>query len=199
MRPVFSQEHSQETCDPGKHRGLPQAEGGKPRRILPDDPENETNPSWSPDGRKIVFDGFPHGTVHILDLDTHKVTTLPDSTDFWLPNWSPDGRYISAISTDLKMLKIFDLNTGKWRVLETGDIHSPAWSRDSQFIYFLSSETGGYLRRIRVIDGKQELVADLRQFNHVDTLRMRLDRTDAPLLTRDKSTANIYALSVEEK
>jgi hypothetical protein len=52
---------------------------------------------------------------------------------------------------------------------------------------------------MRVIDGKAELVADLKQSKYIDTERMRLDANDAPLLTRDKTTSDVYALTVEEK
>jgi Tol biopolymer transport system component/DNA-binding winged helix-turn-helix (wHTH) protein len=174
------------------------AEGGKPQRILPKEDENETDPGFSPDGRKIVYSGYPQGIIHILNLDTHLVTTLPDSEGFGLPLWSPDGRSIASISNDLDTLKIFDLKTQKWRELERGEVSSPAWSHDSNFIYFTRWQLEKGLFRLRVRDGRVERLADLTNFTHVDS-RMRLDATDAPLLTKEKSNSDIYALTLEEK
>jgi Tol biopolymer transport system component/DNA-binding winged helix-turn-helix (wHTH) protein len=174
------------------------AEGGKPQRILPKEDENETFPSFSPDGRNIVYANYPQGIIHILNLDTHMVTTLPDSEGFLLPLWSPDGRSIASISYDRDTLKIFDLKTQKWRELERGEVSSPAWSHDSNFIYFTRWQLEKGLFRLRVRDGRVERLADLTNFTHVGSL-MRLDATDAPLLTREKSNSDIYALTLEEK
>jgi Tol biopolymer transport system component len=117
------------------------ADGGKPQQFLPDNLGDETNPSWSPDGEKVLFDDFPEGTVHIFDIHSRRIETLPDSNGFWLPNWSPDGRYISALSIDGTILKIFDVKIQKWKVLRVGAIDCPAWSHDSKFIYFLNFKT----------------------------------------------------------
>ena len=54
------------------------------------------------------------------------------------------------------------------------------------------------LFRLRVPDGRIERLADLTNFTHIPT-RMRLDATDAPLLTKEKSNSDIYALTLEEK
>lgn len=174
------------------------AEGGKPQRILPKEDENETEPSFSPDGRNIVYANYPQGIIHILNLDTHLVTTLPDSEGFGLPLWSPDGRSIASISYDLDTLKIFDLKTQKWKELERGEVSSPAWSHDSNFIFFTRWQLEKGLFRLRVRDGRVERLADLTDFTHIGS-RMRLDATDAPLLTKEKSNSDIYALTLEEK
>jgi Tol biopolymer transport system component/DNA-binding winged helix-turn-helix (wHTH) protein len=175
------------------------AEGGKPQRILPKEDENETDPSFSPDGRNIVYANYPQGIIHILNLDTHQVTTLSDSEGFWLPLWSPDGRSIASIANDLHTLKIFDVKRQTWRELERGEVNSPAWSHDSNFIYFTRWQSEKGLFRVRFRDGRVERIADLTNFTHIDTGRMRLDATDAPFLTKEKSNSDIYALTLEEK
>jgi DNA-binding winged helix-turn-helix (wHTH) protein len=67
------------------------SEGGSPPKLLPEIRELATNQSnWSPDGHKIVFSAvrdahFEKPDVRILDLDSHRVTIVPGSTDIWGP------------------------------------------------------------------------------------------------------------------
>src|SRR5581483_7694712 len=56
------------------------ADGGSPRQVLPDYPGMQQDPNWSPDGSKVVFAGQSNdraSAVHILDLKTGNVSTLP--------------------------------------------------------------------------------------------------------------------------
>jgi Tol biopolymer transport system component len=64
-------------------------------------------PSWSPDGRKIVFQSPPpRRDVFIADLVTGELTNLTndpnvltdDNWDDYRPDWSPDGRKIAFTS-----------------------------------------------------------------------------------------------------
>jgi len=79
--------------------------------------------------------------------------------------------------------------------------HYPTWSSNSQFIYFwrLGVEQGVY--RVRVSDGLEERVADLKGFRATGAAGgwFGLDPDDTPMLIRDVGTADIYALTLEEK
>jgi len=63
------------------------AEGGDPWELLPDDMVEEGIPTWSADGKAVVFGevaavfGHPTGqeTIHVCDVDTRNVTLLPGS------------------------------------------------------------------------------------------------------------------------
>jgi len=86
----------------GWHAWIVPSRGGSPQRLIPEASGQETDPSWSPDGRKIIFAtgmlrGYPRESdVRILDLASHQITTLPGSAGMHSAHWSPDGQYIKA-------------------------------------------------------------------------------------------------------
>jgi Tol biopolymer transport system component len=186
------------------------AEGGSPRKLLPEDHEYQNSPYWSPDGSKIVFNAGPSGAdfsgpdynVRILDLDSRQVTTVPGSASMLGPRWSPDGRYLVSGTEDELHLKIFDFKTQQWSELaQKGLVDSPEWSRDSQYIYFLRVMGGQGVFRIRVKGGEAEKIADLKDWHFTGWFGrwMGLDPTDAPLLLHGIARDDIYALTLEEK
>ncbi len=165
------------------------SDGGKsPEKLMPDNPGLD-DPGWSPDGRKIVSsERLPvAGTedIRILDLATHRVTMIPESAGLYSPRWSADGRYIAALARVGPFLRVFNIAAKKWTVLKTtGIVSFPCFSADSQTIYFLRYGVDQEVFRIRIPDGKEERVADLRQTHLVSAtgVSMSLDPTDAPLL-----------------
>jgi dipeptidyl aminopeptidase/acylaminoacyl peptidase len=183
---------------------LVSSQGGSPQRLLPDYAGDQHEPGWSADGRKIVFAGpgaEGKGELCILDLPTHHVSPIPGSAGLGSPRWSPDGRLITAFSVD--GLKVLDVAKQRWATLPvSGDMEYNAWSSDSKYIYFLridNDDRGVY--RIRATGGKEERVADLRDWHFTGFFKfwMALDPTDAPLLLRDVGSDEIYALTLEEK
>jgi len=180
----------------------------KPRRLVPADTGAESNPDWSPDGHEIVFStnhesgSEPNCVLRILDLASHQLTTLPESVGMFQAAWSPDGRSIAAQSFDEFSIKVFDIPHQRWSLLHQGHAIAHAWSKDSQFVYFLmpfQDDPGVF--RIRAAGGERERVVDLKgfQFTGVYGFNMSLDPTDAPLLLRDIGSNDIYALTLEQK
>ena len=98
--------------------------GGSPQRLLPEDSGQETDPNWSPDGRKIdllprAMLGSRESHIRILDLASHQISTLPGSDGKFSPHWSPDGQFINADSLDVSTIYVFDIKTQHWSALYT--------------------------------------------------------------------------------
>jgi Tol biopolymer transport system component len=182
------------------------SQGGAPQSLLPEDKEDQSDPSWSPDGRKIVFGSqeFEAGKVtdviKVLDRSTHQIVTLPGSHHLFSPRWSPDGRFIAGITVIGDRLTIFDFETRRWS--ETQEVaFSPTWSRDGRFIYFVGGERvsgkDSGVFRVRVSGGNAERVVDLNGFRLAGW--MGLDPQDRPMLMRDVGTEDVYAITLEQK
>lgn len=175
------------------------SEGGSPQQLLPDDPSQQLDPNWSPDGSKIIFAGEsndPASAIHILDLASHQVSSLPGSQGLYSPRWSPDGRYISAFSADSKTLLLYDFQTQKWAELAAGSLSWLNWSHDGQYVYVLDTRGKNAVVRIRISDHKVEQVADLKKFSATGRygVSLSLAPDDSPLLLRDMGSQDVYAV-----
>jgi Tol biopolymer transport system component len=185
-------------------------DGGSSQPITSDD-KGQTDPTWSPDGNELAF-GFNDTSnpsqifVDLLDLNSRKASHLPGSQGFFGPRWSPDGHYIVALTSDNAKMVLFDFKTQQWRQLLTnlGFLGYLAWSPDSAYIYFDTggSQDAGYFR-LRVRDSKLEKIFSLKEFRSFPnqfgggSSWTGLGPGQTPLLVRDISTQEIYALDVE--
>jgi dipeptidyl aminopeptidase/acylaminoacyl peptidase len=177
-------------------------DGGKPRRLLPEDSGEQIDPHWSPDGTKILFAWGAKQDLRILDLLSREVHTVEGSTGMWSPRWSKDGRYIAALDRDSQtVMHVFDVKQQRWTRLDLdGDGSYPNFSHDGRLIYFLQSGAAQGVFRIPVTGGKTERVVDLKDWHLTGQFfaSMSLDPTDAPLMLRDSGSGDIYALTLEE-
>lgn len=77
----------------------------------------------------------------------------------------------------------------------------PTWSANSQFIYFDRPGDDAGVFRVRVSDGVEKRMVDLKGFRQTGALEawFGLDPQDTPIFIRDVGTADIYALTLEQK
>ena len=185
------------------------SQGGVAQRLLPEDKEEEHNPTWSPDGTKIIFDTAPLDNsksdirIRIVDVSSRQVTNLPGSNSMVSAGWSPDGRFIMTEARDITKIYLLDVKSQQWSTLYRGFCAHPLWSKDSHSVLFLAGKPGilrPIILRIPITGGQPQVVADLKDFHYTTNLGvwMGLDPTDAPLMLRDVGTTDIYALRLEE-
>jgi dipeptidyl aminopeptidase/acylaminoacyl peptidase len=131
--------------------------------------DHELSPSWSRDGREILYVSnpeAPYGTGgiwrHPLDTQAKPVLVRSEETSWRArPDWSPDGKrviYASYLGRQWHQLWVvavdghaepFPLTYGEF------DIASPRWSPDGQKIAYIANESGNTELRVQnAIGGK---------------------------------------------
>jgi Tol biopolymer transport system component len=175
------------------------ADGGAPEALTSGE-HNEHDPTWSPDGNSLLFGygiNLPDSSIHVLNLQTHRVTDLPSSKGIFSPRWSPDGRYVAALTSEGFKLMLFDFKTKRRENLGSSGAGYPNWSKDGKYVFF----NAGAFYRIEIATRKIEEVA------RVGNARLALGVTGSPwcgvtpdgspLVAREAGSQEIYALDVD--
>ena len=121
------------------------ADGGN-RENLSNNPVDDMDPDWSPDGTKIAFVSRRTGEyqIYVMDADGTNLIKLTGGLGTKRePDWSPDGQRI-AFSVlpnfnhdEVAHIAVMDAD-GKKRVRFEDLSQMPSWSPDGQRIAFVS-------------------------------------------------------------
>jgi len=110
----------------------------------------DTNPSWSPDGERIVFVSTRSGQIDMFITSLQgEILERPvmGRGDEKHPSWSPDGGRIAFASNQSGNWDIYTIELAGGAVARiTNDPAtdvSPAWSPDGRSIIFCSTRSGG--------------------------------------------------------
>jgi dipeptidyl aminopeptidase/acylaminoacyl peptidase len=146
-------------------------DGSEPRRLTTG-PDNDSNPTWSRDGRRLAFWSTPEGStlarLVIVDADGGSRSELLPA-EGWLfqtfiigssnISWSPDDARIATIVSGVTgtTIALIDAATGAFTTLDIEAFNASflAWSPDGEWLAYVGRTIGGEAFVIRP-DGADE-------------------------------------------
>jgi DNA-binding winged helix-turn-helix (wHTH) protein/Tol biopolymer transport system component len=182
--------------------------GGDPEPLVRN-AEAGFDPNWSPDGKSIIValsdPASPAYTgISIVDVASRAISLVPGSAGYFSPRYFPDGKHILAISNDSLKFMLFEPSTSRWSEFIgewTGVKGYPTFSHDGRYLYFDTAFTvDSAFYRLRLADHKLDRLfnlRDLRRFHGDLGSWTGLTPDDSPLLVRDMSNQEVYALEWE--
>ena len=180
------------------------ADGGEPQLLVRHDGQGSLwDACWLPDGRAIVYSYQSRHGIYRVDLRTREVSMLPGTERMLYPKCSARGD-ILAMEHPAEggprspyWARFVDRDT--WECLGDLDLAHPDWARDAQTLIGLNvreRRIERWSRKTRRLETVAE-VGDIPLVSWVHVPWMGLAPDGAPLVVRDRSTRDLYALEWE--
>ncbi len=151
---------------------------GKNQLRLTNDPNDDRDPSWSPDGKRIAFlsmrdghfiGGIPTSEIYVMDADGKNQLRLTNNPNGdWSPSWSPDGKRIvfssrreghfigeAGITEEIYVMDADGGNQLRLTENRKNDL-LPSWSPDGERIAFSSERDGNSEIYVMDADGRNQ-------------------------------------------
>jgi len=170
------------------------AEGGNPEPF-PDEPLSQSSPDWVPGRDALIYsraDELDNHGLYLFDRQSGRSEKIPGTDGLFGSSWSPDGRYLATIDAHNDRLLLVDLKSGK-RTPLAGPVSWPAWSPDSQFIYFVKWGINSILR-VHVPDGQEQKILEVPF--RVTAWPFTVAPDGSLILLREHGRYDVYSLSL---
>lgn len=151
------------------------ADGKNPEQLVGDVGKlsHEESPSWSPDGRRVVFSSTRNDKqqLYVVSVEGREVRPLTaDNAMNAHPAWSPDGGRITFATNrwgDWELAVVDPEGKNLQRLTTSRGLDDyPAWSPDGARLAFVSNRTGSY--EVFVLDLSTGAVRNVSNYPGLD-------------------------------
>ncbi|CAN5120714.1 hypothetical protein BH09ACT13_BH09ACT13_10620 [soil metagenome] len=119
---------------------------GTGTRLLTSTKENDSHPTWSPEGNQIAFARSGSGDIYVMNADGSDIRRILDPlAEEADPAWSPDGAWIAYVrkTPDSLVQEVWlarpDGSERHALTSQAAKTFTPAWSPDSKRIAFATN------------------------------------------------------------
>lgn len=147
-------------------------DGDNPHFVFSSNGLDAVDPTWSPDGKRILFAlGMgDNKKLHTIDINGSSLQVVSDEfTTRGRSDWSPDGNKAASYTGGTWKRKLFLMNidgSGLLELFSTGNVQAPSYSPDGGWIAFtgyidkMGDSEGCEIYILRLKDKKLERLTD---------------------------------------
>ncbi len=157
-------------------------------------------PSWSPDGKQLTFQGYWEGNWHIytVDKDGSNLQQLTHGPyDYREPHWSPDGKKIAFASDRKGTYDIWTIELATKELVQVtvwaGNEYAPAWNDSGNRLAFIADNPdykGIYYHSF----SKKEIATVAKIEGKLSGLSWRPDGTSITFVQQDFDESNLMRI-----